>query len=137
MDRRGFLKALAGTVGGIALAEAIPFNRVWSFPQKVVPLNVAPITIAARQPGTILYYFADKKTGKRLTPDIRLTDYNVEFDHYLFSEDRWPDVKVITVEDVAHELRRPYNPGWRFDADRPRGELQLLSRERGRLASGL
>jgi hypothetical protein len=36
MDRRGFLKLLGGTVGGLALAEAIPFNRVWSFPKKIV-----------------------------------------------------------------------------------------------------
>jgi hypothetical protein len=36
MNRRGFLKALSATVGGVALAEAIPFNRVWSFPKKIV-----------------------------------------------------------------------------------------------------
>lgn len=35
MDRRGFLKAIGGAVGGLALAEAIPFGRVWSFPSTI------------------------------------------------------------------------------------------------------
>lgn len=38
-DRRGFLKFLGLGVAGIALEEAIPFNRVWSFPKQIV---VAP-----------------------------------------------------------------------------------------------
>jgi len=36
MNRRSFLTGLAALVGGIALEEAIPFNRVWSFPSKIV-----------------------------------------------------------------------------------------------------
>lgn len=36
MNRRGFLKALGVGVAGIALKEAIPFNRVWSFPKNIV-----------------------------------------------------------------------------------------------------
>jgi hypothetical protein len=36
MDRRGFLKLLGAGVGGLALDQAIPFNRVWSFPKKIV-----------------------------------------------------------------------------------------------------
>lgn len=36
MNRRGFLASLGMLVGGLALEEAIPFNRVWSFPSKVV-----------------------------------------------------------------------------------------------------
>lgn len=35
MNRRGFLKFLPAAVGGLALAEAIPFSRVWSFPSKI------------------------------------------------------------------------------------------------------
>lgn len=35
MDRRGFLKALGGVIGGIAVAEAIPLGRVWSFPSEI------------------------------------------------------------------------------------------------------
>ena len=40
MNRRSFLGGLAALVGGIAVAEAIPLGRVWSFPSKIVPLNV-------------------------------------------------------------------------------------------------
>ena len=36
MNRRSFLRFLPAAVGGLALAEAIPFNRVWSFPSKIV-----------------------------------------------------------------------------------------------------
>jgi len=36
MERRGFLKLLGLGVAGIALDQAIPFNRVWSFPKNIV-----------------------------------------------------------------------------------------------------
>jgi hypothetical protein len=36
MERRSFLKGLAGLIGGVALEQAIPFGRVWSFPQNIV-----------------------------------------------------------------------------------------------------
>ena len=35
MDRRRFLTMGAALVGGIALEQAIPFNRVWSFPKEI------------------------------------------------------------------------------------------------------
>jgi hypothetical protein len=35
MDRRKFLAMGAALVGGIALEQAIPFNRVWSFPKEI------------------------------------------------------------------------------------------------------
>jgi hypothetical protein len=34
-DRRGFLKMFTGGVAGIALEQAIPLGRVWSFPSKI------------------------------------------------------------------------------------------------------
>jgi hypothetical protein len=36
MDRRGFLKLFSAGVAGIALQQAIPLGRVWSFPKKIV-----------------------------------------------------------------------------------------------------
>lgn len=36
MNRRSFLRSAVAAVGGIALEEAIPFGRVWSFPSKIV-----------------------------------------------------------------------------------------------------
>ena len=36
MNRRGFLAFLPALVGGVAVSQAIPFNRVWSFPSKIV-----------------------------------------------------------------------------------------------------
>lgn len=36
MNRRNFLSGLATLIGGVAIEAAIPFNRVYSFPSKVV-----------------------------------------------------------------------------------------------------
>jgi hypothetical protein len=36
MERRRFLGLLSGILGGIALEQAIPFGRVWSFPKEIV-----------------------------------------------------------------------------------------------------
>lgn len=35
MIRRNFIGSLPLLVGGLALAEAIPFNRVWFFPKQI------------------------------------------------------------------------------------------------------
>jgi hypothetical protein len=39
MDRRKFFKLLGMGVAGVALDQAIPFNRVWSFPSNIVVPN--------------------------------------------------------------------------------------------------
>lgn len=36
MDRRGFLKLFSAGVAGVALDQAIPLGRVWSFPKNIV-----------------------------------------------------------------------------------------------------
>lgn len=36
MNRRNFLAGLGALVGGIAIEQAIPLNRVWSFPRQIV-----------------------------------------------------------------------------------------------------
>ena len=36
MDRRGFLKFFSAGVAGIALEQAVPLGRVWSFPKEIV-----------------------------------------------------------------------------------------------------
>lgn len=40
MNRRGFL----GMLSGIVLSEAIPLNRVWSFPKEIKIVPVATIS---------------------------------------------------------------------------------------------
>lgn len=35
-SRRGFLQLFGLAIGGLALEQAIPFNRVWSFPSQIV-----------------------------------------------------------------------------------------------------
>ena len=36
MNRRELFKSFGLTLGGIAIDQAIPLNRVWSFPSKIV-----------------------------------------------------------------------------------------------------
>jgi hypothetical protein len=36
MNRRNFFSLLSAGVAGLALEQAIPFGRVWSFPKKIV-----------------------------------------------------------------------------------------------------
>jgi hypothetical protein len=36
MNRRRFFELLGMGVSGIALEQAIPFNRVWSFPKDII-----------------------------------------------------------------------------------------------------
>jgi hypothetical protein len=36
MERRGFLKLFGAGLAGIALGDAIPFGRVWSFPKNII-----------------------------------------------------------------------------------------------------
>ena len=47
MDRRRFFRLLSSGVTGIALQEAIPLNRVWSFPSKIVipPMGGVPLPL--------------------------------------------------------------------------------------------
>jgi hypothetical protein len=35
MNRRGFLTGLGAMVAGVALEQAIPLGRVWSFPKEI------------------------------------------------------------------------------------------------------
>lgn len=50
MNRRGFLGALGAMIGGVVLEQAIPFNRVWSFPTEV------KVQTASLQDLTVVYY---------------------------------------------------------------------------------
>lgn len=36
MDRRNFFKLFTAGIAGLALKEAIPFGRVWSFPSSII-----------------------------------------------------------------------------------------------------
>jgi hypothetical protein len=40
MNRRTFIGSLLGAAAGLVLEEAIPFNRVWFFPQKIRLANI-------------------------------------------------------------------------------------------------
>ncbi len=50
VNRRGFLQIGGLIIGGIAITEAIPLNRVWWFPKEIVIAKSVPcIELAATQ----------------------------------------------------------------------------------------
>ena len=52
MNRRNFLTRLGLVAAGLALDQAIPFNRVWSFPKEIVvpQLNLGEIRARYLEP---------------------------------------------------------------------------------------
>lgn len=65
MNRRRFLGLFGAFVGGVVLDQAIPLNRVWSFPKQIVILK-------CRQPGlsTVTIDAMNALTIRHLTPII-------------------------------------------------------------------
>jgi hypothetical protein len=72
MDRRRFLGLLGLGVAGIALDEAIPLNRVWSFPARIVipeprvqVADVADWMILLEPDSTPLYVLTNRRRRRR------------------------------------------------------------------------
>ncbi len=72
MDRRGFLKLFSAGVAGIALEQAIPLGRVWSFPKEIViaerALHVDDFFEKAFPVGTMMHF--------RFPPRFAAFDYS-------------------------------------------------------------
>ena len=50
MNRRNFLSLFSAGVAGLALEQAIPLGRVWSFPKEIV-IEIGDIVTFAKWPG--------------------------------------------------------------------------------------
>lgn len=96
MNRRGFLGLLAG-VAGIALDQAIPFNRVWSFPSEIVvpPLAGLAFKIHWYTPGEVEELYRKVKIGT--TVRIRMPQRFIVRD-YLRERDQL--TKILKVGDT-------------------------------------
>lgn len=91
MNRRSFLRSLGAAVAGIALGEAIPFNRVWSFPSKIM-VPTAPVSTAP-------YLGNQYLTTEMVTKEVlRVLEKNLKFgDIVSFGDDFDRHFKVGTV----------------------------------------
>lgn len=76
MNRRSFLRSLGAAVAGIALGEAIPFNRVWSFPSKIVVPVAGEVIVGTTNFGPFL-------TIPMITQEcLRILKENLKFTEY-------------------------------------------------------
>lgn len=98
--RRKFLGGLTALIGGLALEEAIPFNRVWSFPTKIVVPNIAPLATIYYDPEalwTFKYAYRNSKTGK-LSDPILVTGMEAQITRNLIgTERRFDHLGVVAV----------------------------------------
>lgn len=76
MNRRGFLGGLAALVAGVAIEQAIPLGRVWSFPSKIVIpglLETPPSGVFGISHLATVYY--DRKALDALRANFRFMEY--------------------------------------------------------------
>jgi hypothetical protein len=66
MNRREFFKRAGLAIGGIALEEAIPFGRVWSFPSTIV---------IAKQTAFLDPLFISREALRILHDNLKLTTF--------------------------------------------------------------
>lgn len=55
MNRRSFFRFLGAGAATLALSEAIPFGRVWSFPSKIVVPKIVAVDLAYYSDFSVLY----------------------------------------------------------------------------------
>jgi hypothetical protein len=48
MDRRNFITGIGTLIAGIAIEEAMPFGRVWSFPKEIQIANATSSLLVGR-----------------------------------------------------------------------------------------
>ncbi len=72
LNRRGFLGLLGGAGVGIALEQAIPFGRVWSFPTKIKPIAYDQVFYG--RPHLLTVDWVTEETLRALTDQIRFSD---------------------------------------------------------------
>jgi hypothetical protein len=71
MNRRSFLQGLSALVGGVAIEQAIPFNRVWSFPKNIVIPNRYQI-VDRKLTGVVSFTESELNAAVRMTASERL-----------------------------------------------------------------
>lgn len=87
MNRRGFLKNIALGIGGIALEQAVPLGRVWSFPKDIV---IAPKMELLHVPHNRWANF-----GGMLMPNDKVRLYGGTFRNGV----------IATIKSIDHEHR--------------------------------
>lgn len=90
MNRRSFLKNLGLFVGGVAIEQAIPFNRVWSFPSEIKTFpNLASI------------YYSPAAISE--------LKQNLIFMHSRYANRRWTLADSSQTDNLILDCFRPHN----------------------------
>jgi hypothetical protein len=99
MNRRSFFRFLGAGAATLALSEAIPFGRVWSFPSKIVVPETVAIDLAYYSDFSVLYL---QPAMIKLANDI---DQEFRRDQAYMSGKQWPAFPgqrtTITLERTA------------------------------------
>lgn len=109
ITRRAFLGGLAGLVGGLVLEEAIPFNRVWSFPKQIVIPDTPLRTIyhSDRVLQEFRYVYLNQKTGV-ISPVHIATGSEADIMRGLIGTERRFDYDRYDVVAIPADKIRPF-----------------------------
>lgn len=95
MNRRSFFKLFGAGAATLALSEAIPFGRVWSFPSKIVVPKVVAVDLACYSDFSVLYL---QPAMIKLANDI---DQEFRRDLAYVSGQRWPSPQMLRETTVT------------------------------------
>lgn len=98
MQRRQFLRGLGVVVGGLLLEQAIPFNRVWSFPKNLRLANLDEINAISTKyiipaladdvfkPSPLFHYLTKKGIYELSDTGVRSISEGVDTNHVTINE---------------------------------------------------
>lgn len=109
INRRHFLGGLAALVGGVVLEQAIPFNRVWSFPKQIVIaqysdfVNISDLAEETAIDPQIFRYVYRNHKGEILSPEIVVTGREAQIMRGLIGKTRRFDHDLLDIVAVPVE----------------------------------
>lgn len=116
VSRRGFLQMLGLAVGGIALEQAIPLGRVWSFPSKIA---IGPVLDEFGNP-LLSVELITMETLRILQDSLKFTEMMGRYDEDFNVRHVNSNGRVFSFETPLPELQSAFEDGLRGDGSHGR-----------------